>query len=177
MKIGLLHGAHSSSNSFNFISQELEDYKIEPYDVDWSKVSPSSFIEQAEEHEIPDILIGHSYGGYAAALWAIRQPKIKRVVAITAPLGGVTSFKTDLISLNLHHLSTTYKEIRDGIKEIDILSIVSYNKNSWGLDSDGVLSSFAQESKAKNRSEYSLNHFEVLLSHKLRSEIKEWIIK
>lgn len=184
MLIGMIHGANSSMESFNLISKAIEEkfpgVRTIFYSYD-TEVKIQDILKDLRRcNVVPDILIGHSLGGVLAAGWALKEPKIKRVLSITAPLSGTYFFNpTYAPGYNISKINPIFLNISNNLDKIHLTNIISSNHQIMGEDTDGVLLERIQKTllpeHAKKEVRLFLNHFEVLLSYKSIKEILEWI--
>ncbi len=183
MLIWYIHGAHSTPLTFNWIKAQLPEH--ESYDVSYNSDNTElseiiSFYVQRAKLEPRDIyIIGHSLGGIIGAAIAKECSNVKKLFTISSPFGG--SREADI--LQFFSQSKTYKSvstfnvtlyaITNHKFNIPIVSVISTDRtDAMGNKSDGVVSEKSQ--KALRNSEFislQLNHFEVLLSPEVSSEI------
>lgn len=185
MKILAIHGAWSSSISFNYLKSktvpklwELVDYdhRIHSYE-DIVHMSSGIMTE-------PYVAVGHSLGGLIA-LNQSQDPLCKGIVTLASPLAGLD---LNLIQLYLSRSSLIGK-IANGSREIDHLHRLSYehvpvlhliaNKGYNPFiyeNNDGVLPIKVQTGWSCGKMiEVSANHYEILQSDKTLFELMSFL--
>jgi pimeloyl-ACP methyl ester carboxylesterase len=89
----VIHGLNSTSNSFNFILNQLQHTADSVTCVNYKSHQPLVDTLAEVEAQFPKtgelILVGHSLGGVISILLAHKLPdRIKRVLTISSPIGG-----------------------------------------------------------------------------------------
>lgn len=191
-----IHGASSTSTSFNFISRMLPNHTrlFLEYDSGTPIKTIVNNLYTLLPRTVPLFLIGHSLGGVIATLLSyaekydanVLQPvQIQKIVAISSPFGGSRAanyLRWMYPAYGLFDNVATNTVAMSAIKKFGAifptLSIVSTGGNTPLIrgSNDGVLSVDSQSALANCViKEFKLNHFEVLLSDKVVSEINGFL--
>jgi|SRR5271170_1630523 len=181
-----IHGAGSSSTSFNYIKHGIGDencYLDYTYNNDIPLLNIiEEFRQEIDKLDSPPIIIGHSLGGVIAASLA-KITKVTKVITLATPFGG--SFVASVFSwvipsqlmIDLSQNSPILRKLRNDPPTIPILSFVTDSNNIiFGKSTDGVVT--VESQLWLDGPEYrtvNLNHFEVLLSMDITKQIKEAI--
>lgn len=86
MKIMAIHGLWGSSRSWNILHKQFPDDTFLTPDIDWSKFKYEKLEEQLLSFG-PNILIGHSYGGYIVQKLLEKNPTVAKLCVLIAPVG------------------------------------------------------------------------------------------
>jgi len=181
MKIVFIHGANSTSKSFNYIRSQLPEHTA--IMVEYSTEMPLAFNIDEIRKSLPDDdfhIIAHSLGGIIAITLANILPNVKKVITMSSPFGG--SGTADLLKW-VFPQNQMFKDINSSSSIItrlvkptaDVLSIVS---TSGGIPiiptkNDGVVSVSSQKAIPNlNYIEVDTNHFEILLDNHVIDLIK-----
>lgn len=184
-----VHGASSTPESFNFISQNLPEHQR--INFQYNCIEPIENIVREFVDTLPEegeySVIAHSLGGVVsvAGSYLLKEPIISKMAILSSPFGGskIASYLKwmypkyglfDNVSVT-NPLILTIKE-RGAI--VPTLNIIT-NGGELPLireKNDGVVS-VASQMALKNceKKIFSLNHFEVLLSYDVTKAIKEYL--
>ncbi len=107
-KILFLHGLDSSKESTKY--HAIEAVKKYCIDIDYRNLNyktVESFYHEIIEKFKPDLLIGHSLGGY----WALKMSQLHRIPAIIANPSLNPDFRNDYQPINEHDLEHDVPQI------------------------------------------------------------------
>jgi len=194
----LIHGAWSSRNSFNFITNKIKDNfnlnTIQYFEYDCQSENPEEILERCiEEYKKlrkngdETIIVGHSLGGILA-LYMSKFRGVSNVITIASPINGVDSLNTFMyyflvltapIFVHLIPKSDFIKGLKEqDYSRVDIDIIVSrsgYNLAMPNKESDGIISIESQTSWTPEKSKVhnvDSNHHEILMMPRVVSIIK-----
>jgi predicted alpha/beta hydrolase family esterase len=185
MKILAIHGAWSSSTSFNYLKYKTKskiwycvdfDHRVD----DWNSILQKT-IESVRE---PYIALGHSLGGMIA-LHMSQDPNCRGIMTLASPLAGLD---LNLIQLYLNR-SSLISAIAKNSKQINEIQSLNYshipvhhliaNKGYNPFiceDNDGVLPIKVQTGWSCGEvSEIPANHYEILQSDATVSALTNFI--
>lgn len=174
----VIHGAWSTSNTFNCLVNTLKDTPVYKFDYDCHQYTLSEIVKQAKKALTKingsTIIIGHSLGGIIA-LSLEQEPSVKKIITVASPIAGLKfpklaeaflSYRAPIISdivqdsrfmINLKKKKFT--------KEIKILvSNMGYNPMILEKN-DGVVTFSSQTSWVPNNADIihiDANHHEIL---------------
>jgi pimeloyl-ACP methyl ester carboxylesterase len=188
-----IHGAGSSSVSFNFLKAQFPEHTHDFLEYD-DRCPLDSIIDQLYE-KLPDdrefFLVAHSLGGVIATALTYKnnvnndKKKIKAVVSISAPFGGTkiaNYLKWFYPGYGLFDNVATINPVIQSIQTVGaIVPTLCVVTNGGSLPliggaSDGVVSVKSQTSLENAiKVVLTLNHFEVLLSYDTASIIGGYI--
>ena len=159
-----VHGAFSSSRSFNYLKQFApKNALMFEYSVNTPLESNIETLSRLLEQNPVDAIVGHSLGGVMAAIM-VKRLGISKGVAISAPLRGFmigNLFPFSQVLADTASWGPTICEIADHTFDDNFLSIVARQGNTA---SDGVVPVRSQLGAQGSRINYvDSNHFEVLL--------------
>ena len=184
MKILAIHGAWSSSISFNYIKSKTKSRNWKTIDYHHEFDSWSDIINKSTNHiHEPYIAIGHSLGGMIA-LHSAKDPYCKGIITVASPLAGLD---LNLIQQYLAR-STLLSKITKNSKEIceihnfdykvpvlHLIATVGYNPFIYEHN-DGVLPLKVQTGWTCGEiAEIPVNHYEILQSDATVSAIQTFI--
>jgi pimeloyl-ACP methyl ester carboxylesterase len=162
MKLVIIPGAYSSPIVWTYFSAEMPK-NIETIYLEYSPEIPleeilKSFQKKLSEVNDDVIVIGHSLGGVLSLALSHRCNKVKKLITIAAPFGGVTlsrgmvyvsMFMTPFNNLwrNTHPENKILVDIRGKDPIIDTTAFIVETQNStmWFEPSDGVVSVSSQK--------------------------------
>jgi pimeloyl-ACP methyl ester carboxylesterase len=184
MKILAIHGAWSSSTSFNYLKSKIKTKNWHCIDYDhrvnsWEDILNMSSGIMRE----PYIAIGHSLGGLVA-LHQTNDILCKGIVTIASPLAGLDLnliqlylSRASLIS-KISNNSTTIRNIHEFEYQVPVLHLIAnrgYNPFIYE-DNDGVLSIKVQTGWSCGEiSEISANHYEILQSEATATALLQFL--
>lgn len=183
-----IHGLNSSHRTFTYLADELAYPKNILVDYDSRQRIEYSVDEVA--HAIPKdtgvVLIGHSLGGVIASLIAARKlADVKKLVTISAPLGGSRAaiyarwVITGVPLLgDITPNSNVIREIASTPIAVPKLSIISTAGSlpSSFMPNDSVVSVESQKMLPGARHlEVKANHFEVMLHEQMVEGIRNFL--
>lgn len=187
MKILAIHGAWSSSTSFNYLKSKLKPKTWETIDYDHRKHSYEDILDMSTGLvKEPFVAIGHSLGGLIA-LHQSQDVLCKGIITLASPLAGLD---LNLIQLYLSR-SSLISKIASGSREIrDIHQLVydhvpvlhliankGYNPFIY-QDNDGVLPIKVQTGWSCGEVvEVPANHYEILQSDKTLYEVMSFLAR
>lgn len=181
-----IHGAFSTSQSFNWMVEKMPEYEPHfiTYDAGESLKEVAKRVIALVEELGGANIVSHSLGGLVAVLAALDSPLIGRVATISSPFGGSDVAGT-LAWLNPHELYQSLNKMGPVIRRINssnisfpLCSIITTVGNSPMIHgpNDGVVSVSSQKALQSGRQiEVDLNHFEVLMNYNVITLLKEFI--
>lgn len=185
MKILAIHGAWSSSTSFNYIKSKILPKSWELVDYDHRKHSYEDILNMSIGlMDEPYIAIGHSLGGLIA-LHQCQDVLCRGIITLASPLAGLD---LNLIQLYLSRASliskiaSSSREIReihnlsfDHLSVLHLIANKGYNPFIYE-DNDGVLPIKVQTGWSCGKMvEIPANHYEILQSEKTLFEITSFL--
>ena len=174
MKILAIHGAWSSSTSFNYLKLKTKSKNWYCVDYDHRVDDWNSILQKSKGIiRIPYVAIGHSLGGMVA-LHLSQDPNCKGIITIASPLAGLD---LNLIQTYLSR-ATLISAVTKSSKQMREIQELSYNHlpvlhliankgyNPFIYENnDGVLPLKAQTGWTCGEvSEIAANHYEILQS-------------
>ena len=184
-KIWFIHGAASSSLSFNWLKEQLSAH--EPVDISYDSHTPLSdtithLRNAVSKDAVPPIIIGHSLGGVIAVAIAQEVP-VAKIVTMGSPFGGSFAasvmrwFIPSQLMKDISQQSPVMVDIQNNTPNIPILSFVTdSNLTVMGERTDGVVTVKSQKAlKGPTYVTVPVNHFEVLLSPYVAAKIKTFV--
>lgn len=187
MKILAIHGAWSSSISFNFLKSKIKPKVWETIDYDHRKHSYEDILNMSTGViNEPYVAIGHSLGGLIA-LHQSQNPFCKGIITLASPLAGLD---LNLIQLYLSRssligkIASSSREIRDihhlNYDHVPVLHLIAnkgYNPFIYE-DNDGVLPIKVQTGWTCGEVvEVLANHYEILQSDKTLFEVMSFLAR
>lgn len=184
-----VHGANASTRSFRYIQKHLPEHNIFnfEYTADTALSTNIGYLtEFININVVGDFsLISHSLGGLMTLKILENFDNAKRSVSMSSPYGG-SKFIEYLrwicpdyrLFKDLKLSSPTIIEIQDTVYAKPILQIVTSGGGNplFREPNDGTVSVQSQKSiKGIKFKEYNINHFEVLLSDQVVSDIEHFI--
>jgi pimeloyl-ACP methyl ester carboxylesterase len=185
MKILAIHGAWSSSASFNYLKLKMKNKVWQYIDYDHTVDDWDNILKKTVDVSVePYVAIGHSLGGMIA-LHMSRDINCKGIVTMASPLGGLD---LNLIQLYLSR-STLISSIVKNSKQVEEIQNLSFdhlpvlhliaNKgyNPFIYEAnDGVLPLKVQTAwSCGTMVEISANHYEILQSEATAEAITQFI--
>lgn len=189
----VIHGFNSTSNSFNFILDQLKRSDSVGLVTCVNYQSHNSLCDVLKEVEIqlPKdgelVLVGHSLGGIISVLLAHKFPtRISRVITISSPIGGSkAAFFMGLLPGSPALFrditpSSPYIKLAQQRPPVPLYSIVTLGGNLKisGEPNDSVVTVSSQRASPapKNQQvQVRANHFEVLLMPRTIQLIKKFM--
>lgn len=190
-RIVYIHGANSTSRSFNYIQQRLPDHEILnlEYDVNvpflQNKQVMADMIKQTFGRK-KICVVGHSLGGLFAVRLMNENKNVERAFVMSAPFGG--SKFINYISW----LCPGYQLFKDISTSSDVIKYFKITKQTkpimqvittgggnpfLGEPNDGTVTVSSQKAiGGAVFTESSRNHFEVLLDDKTVSLMKQYML-
>ena len=183
-----LHGANSTSRTFNFIRQGLPDHNsiLVNYDSNIPILDTLNDLRRDIKPYSVNYVVSHSLGGILAVLLS-QLKTLDKIVSISTPYGG-SKFADWMKYIPMH--TSLFSEIASQsqlIKHIKkmrvippVFSIVTTstpnNMPSYWGESDGVVSVESQTSLQNAQyKKYNLNHFETLIDEQVRNDITDFL--
>lgn len=186
--IWYIHGAYSTSRTFNWIKAQLPEHQA--INFDYSSYTPvNTVLEQlqdaAAKEDEPFDIVGHSLGGIFATILSQTSTKVRRVVTLSTPFGGsrmaawLQFMAPGSLLEDIQPFSTTLRDIRNYTGPgCPMLSVVTTGGGSPVMleRNDGVVTVRSQRAlKGPKYIERELNHFEVLLDPTTATAITEFL--
>lgn len=186
--ICFLHGLNSSHYSFAYMAKELGGIYVS--NINYTSQQPLAVSIQQVAKQLPKdgelILVGHSLGGVIAMLIAhARTHNIKKVVTISAPLGGSKAavyarwFVSGLQVLgDITPHSTYMRHIGTAAAPCPVLSIISTGGGlcTTSEPNDSIVTVASQRALAYGKKiEIKANHFEVLMHEQTIKAVRDFI--
>mgnify|MGYP003344735501 CR=1 FL=1 len=187
MRILGIHGAWSSSISFNYLKSKTKakNWSLIDYDHrvdDWNSIMAKTIGHMRE----PYIAIGHSLGGMVA-LHMSQDTLCKGIITLASPLAGLD---LNLIQTYLSRstligcIASTSKQIKEihalnygHVPVLHLIATKGYNPFIYE-NSDGVLPVKVQTGwSCGDMVEIAANHYEILQSNDTLAAIKDFISK
>lgn len=183
--IWYIHGAYSTSRTFNWIKRELPDH--DAVNIDYSTYIPvarilDQLVERAEASDETFDVIGHSLGGILAVALSQRTDRVRRVVTLSTPFGGsrLAAFMQFLAPGSLMEDIQPYSNLLTTVRStpltIPVTSVVTTGGTSPMMfeRNDGVVTISSQMAlDGPTYVEHDLSHFEVLLDNDVAKKITE----
>ncbi|MFA5488444.1 MAG: alpha/beta hydrolase [Candidimonas sp.] len=174
MKKIYIHGANSSSISFNYIRHfDDDDSVVIDYNCNESSVNEvADDVCKIIKKYDNCALIGHSMGGVIAHSVCMKSPIPSKLITISSPFGGIS------VTSVLRYLYPTVRMYHDmdpmtihtpSIASCAWLAIITTGGEAAWMNepNDGVVTIRSQKFiKPTKMVESNLNHFEILLSDK-----------
>lgn len=190
--IVFIHGANSSSKTFEYIREKFPradnlfvDYETE--DGIESNIDDINDLIFATYGDTPVDLVGHSLGGVKAVALHQMGTKVRRIVTISAPLGGSGAagllswmFPSSKLYRDVSTHSAVISNIRSKPITVPVLSLVTTGGGMpiFREPNDGVVTVKSQTAiKGPDYRHVPMNHFEVLLSPVARDTIHDFLTK
>ncbi len=185
--IWYIHGANSTSKSFNYIRNKLPEHEAAFIEYKHN-TSINEVISNMAERALllaprPIKIISHSLGGVIAIRIAQLAPNIEKVVTMSSPLGGVVGadmfkwFSKTYLMSDISPQNSNYASLRLTKPNADILSFVSKSGQFMGEETDGVVTVSSQRALAyPTYVNVDINHFEVLLSDEILDKTKDFLL-
>jgi triacylglycerol esterase/lipase EstA (alpha/beta hydrolase family) len=188
IKIWYIHGAKCSACTFNYFKTKMNLFDSEDIcykmDEEMEDILERLTIKIEKEY-LPVIIIAHSLGGVIAAKMLQRTNKIKKVITLSAPFGGLNEVMLFYWLFN----SSLYKELLptgNFVKEIcnfdyenRLISFVTIDGSNpfISLPNDGVVTINSQKAiyTKNDYIEVPKNHFEILLDDRTINLIEDMI--
>lgn len=185
MKILGIHGAWSSSLSFNYLKSQIDPDQWTCVDYDYRDSWEDIINKGKNVINSPYVVVGHSLGGIIG-LHNTADPLCKGIITLASPIAGL-----DLNIIQQYFSRTSLVgKIAKGGKEIKRVHQFEYEKpvlhlvankghNPFMFESnDGVVSIAAQTSwSCGNIVKISANHHEILLSNDTVTAINNFMLK
>lgn len=190
--IVFIHGANSSSRTFGYIRERFErpDNLFVDYETEngiEANIDDIADLVFATYGDTPVDLVGHSLGGVKAVALHQMGVNVRRIVTISAPLGGSGAagllswmFPSSKLYRDVGTHSTVITGLRTKPITAPVLSLVTTGGGMpiFREPNDGVVTVKSQKALAgPEYREIDLNHFEVLLSGTVRDTIHEHLAK
>lgn len=182
-----IHGANSTSSSFNYIKSCCHFNNVEDFDYSVQQrffLNLTDMTERLSFIDGPIFFIAHSLGGIFALLLADQfSDRIKGAVTISTPYGGssIADFIKFLVPNNqfLREIGPSAEPISQS-REVEIrwpwINLVSTRGHvPWILgDNDGVITLDSMRNHTKLETiDIAANHYEILLHDQVIKIIKE----
>jgi pimeloyl-ACP methyl ester carboxylesterase len=179
-----IHGAWSSSISFNYLRSQISGCEWHTVDYDHSRDDLPEIIRRAQDAIVgPVVVVGHSLGGIAA-LHLHDRDETKGIITLASPLAGL---ELNLIQLYftrsslIRQIACDTALIRDmkrkeyGKPVLHLIANRGFNPFIYE-DNDGVLPRKIQLGwSCGSIKEIAANHYEILQCEHTVQEIKRWL--
>lgn len=181
-----IHGAHASPVSFNYIKKQLPLHTHTDVAYDANEPLADSITRALMYVDQPSHIIAHSLGGVIAVALSHAYPElVKSVTTLSTPFGGseVASqaamfmpFNTFL--KNIHVFNPTLQTI---LRTRQVVPLMNFITTAGGTSlqhkaNDGVVTVDSQTAYGSNHIFVDLNHFEVLLSPEVATQIGHFVL-
>jgi pimeloyl-ACP methyl ester carboxylesterase len=184
-QIWFIHGAASTSLSFNWLKGQLRPH--EAVDISYESITPlvetiSYLRAEVAKCTVPPIIIGHSLGGVIAASVAQVSP-VAKIATMGTPFGGSFAasvmrwFMPTQLMRDISQQSPILAALQNDPPQIPILSFVTDSGLSvMGERTDGVVTVRSQMALPGPRYiTVPQNHFEVLLDPSVAEQIDQFL--
>lgn len=197
-----VHGAYSTRTSFNYLKQPFLDsgkhLSFHEYDCNdhvddllsdfWQEIFNAPKHPDDKDRYVD--IVGHSLGGVLATASCLNftiGPRLRKVVTIGSPLGGIESAQylrwimpKDQLLKTVSPTGKLAQAIRNANwskNEVKRLHIITTEGHSPIINkpNDGVVSVDSQTAIPGNKAIIPINHFEALLSEQVSKTVEDFI--
>jgi pimeloyl-ACP methyl ester carboxylesterase len=187
VSIHYVHGFGASDHSFTWLQHQLPEHNPHFFlynNHESVATCIDRLVDQVRADPEPVVLVGHSLGGVIARATAGQCSNVKQLVTMCAPFGGlphagmIYMFNGVPVFRELRSYSSLLIDIRAAKLDIPHLAIVGTSGMPIMREAnDGAVTVASQTALPdQDYSDHALNHFEVLLSPHVASNINEFLL-